>query len=97
MIKNQAQYQKPKDIIKELTTAINIISARQKNNTSNLKGASDNINKFQSLDNISKMVGLTTRSNESTISHLKGSSDINSNICSKKEHLKDFLKQFNLI
>jgi hypothetical protein len=56
--KNQAQYQNPKDILNELSTSINIINARQ-NNNSNLKGAS--------------------------------------NICNKKEHLTDLLKQFNLI
>ena len=102
IIKNQSQYQNPQDIIKELTTTSNILSARRQNKqnqqstNTNLKGASDNVNPFKSLDNIRKMVGLTTN-NESTISHLKGFSDINSNICNKKEHLKDLLKQFNLI
>ena len=53
------------------------------------------------------MVGLTTTtSNESIataaeVSHLKGASSYSTqnknNICSKKEHLKDLLKQFNLI
>ena len=46
------------------------------------------------------MFGLTT-SNESAaaeVSHLKGASDSYQNniICSKKEHLKDLLKQLNL-
>ena len=49
------------------------------------------------------MVGLTTiTSNELvTVSHLKGASSYSTqnknNTCSKKEHLKDLLKQFNLI
>ena len=104
--KNKNQYQNPQDIIKELTTASNIVNARRQKNKQNqnqqsLKGASLDINinnPFKSLDNIRKMVGLTT-SNESA-SHLKGASDStqnNNNICSKKEHLKDLLKQFNLI
>ena len=107
--KNQAQFQQSQDIIKELTTASNILSARRQNkqnqNQQSLKGASldiNNNNPFKSLDNIRKMVGLTTTSNESAtaVSHLKGASDSthNNNIfCSKKEHLKDLLKQFNLI
>ena len=116
--KNKNQYQNPKDILKELTTASNIISARQKNTqnqnqqSTKLKGASsleedinNNNNSFESLDNIRKMFGLT--SNESAtatataaVSHLKRASDSTlnkNNICSKKEHLKDLLKQFNLI
>jgi hypothetical protein len=87
VIKNQSQYQNPQYIIKELTTTNNIISARTKQNKQNeqsLKGAS-------SLDNIRKMVGLT--SNNESLLNLKGAS----NICNKKEHLKDLLKQFNLI
>ena len=112
--KNKNQYQNPQDIIKELTTASNILSARRQNKqnqnqqSTKLKGASsldNNINNpFKSLDNIRKMVGLTTTttSNESAtaVSHLKGASDSthNNNIfCSKKEHLKVLLKQFNLI
>ena len=110
---NQAQYQQnPKDILNEISTSINILSARRQNkqnqqstNTNTkLKGASlDNINNnpFKSIDNIRKMCGLA--SNESA-SHLKGASNSNSTqnknniICSsKKEHLKDLLKQFNLI
>ena len=103
--KNQAQFQQSQDIIKKLTTASNILNARRQNkqnqNQQSLKGASldiNNNNPFKSLDNIRKMIGLTT-SNESA-SHLKGASDStqnNNNICSKKEHLKDLLKQFNLI
>jgi hypothetical protein len=90
--KNQNLYQNTQDIMKELNTANNIISARTKQNKQNeqsLKGAS-------SLDNIRKMVGLT--SNESLL-NLKGASDSTpqNNICSKKEHLKDLLEQFNLI
>ena len=81
----------------------------QNQQSTKLKGASslvvedNNNNPFKSLDNIRKMVGLTTTSNESAtaVSHLKGASDStpqNNNIfCSKKEHLKDLLKQFNLI
>ena len=94
VIKNQSQYQNPQDIIKELTTANNIISARTKQNKQNeqsLKGAS-------SLDNIRKMFGLNNNINISN--QLKGASDSthqNKIICSKKEHLKDLLKQFNLI
>jgi hypothetical protein len=98
--KNQQMFQQPQDIIKELTTASNILSTRSNknnNNKSNLKGASDN--PFKSLDNIRKMVGLTT-SNESLL-NLKGASNSTpqnkNNTCSKKEHLKDLLKQFNLI
>lgn len=104
--KNQAQFQQSQDIIKELTTASNILNARRQNkqnqNQQSLKGASldiNNNNPFKSLDNIFKMFGLT--SNES-IAHLKGASSDSTqnknNICSnKKEHLKDLLKQFNLI
>ena len=109
--KNQAQFQQSQDIIKELTTASSILNSRQNTKNQNqqstkLKGASsldNNINNpFKLLDNIRKMVGLTTTSNESAtaVSHLKGASDSthNNNIfCSKKEHLKDLLKQFNLI
>ena len=103
MTKNKNQYQNPQDIIKELTTASNILSARQntqnqnqQSTKTNLKGASlvEDINPFKSFDNIRKMFGLT--SNESAAVHLKGASDSDSNICSKKEHLKDLLKQFNL-
>ena len=60
-------------------------------------GASDvniNINRYESLNNIRKMFGLT--SNESV--SLKGASNsTQNNTYSKKEHLKDLLKQFNLI
>ena len=46
------------------------------------------------MDNIRKMFGLT--SNESV--SLKGASNsTQNNTYSKKEHLKDLLKQFNLI
>jgi hypothetical protein len=92
--KNQNQYQNPQDILKELSTSINILSARRQNNNnsgSNLKGASDN--PFKSLDNIRNMVGL---GDNKVGTQLKGASS-NNNICSKKEHLKDLLKQFNLI
>ena len=105
--KNQAQYQQnPKDILNEISTSINILSARRQNNKQNqqstntntkLKGASlDNINKFQTLDNIRKMVGLT--SNESTeataeVSHLKGAS----NICDKTKSLINIKNLFGLI
>ena len=76
------------------------------NTNTKLKGASslvvedNNNNPFKSLDNIFKMFGLTTSNELVTVSHLKGASDSthnNNNICSKKEHLKDLLKQFNLI
>lgn len=61
--KNQAQYQQQntKDILNELSTSINILSTRKNNqnqHSKKLKGAS-NINSFQVLDNIRKMVGLT--------------------------------------
>ncbi len=63
--KNQAQYQNLnlQDFIKELTTASNILSARQ-NNNSKLKGASSNKNKIcnetkiQSLQNLFKQFNL---------------------------------------
>ena len=94
----------------------NIQSRRQNNNqnqqptntntNTKLKGASlleediNNNNPFKPLNNILKMVGLTTNNESITDSHLKGASDSDSNqnnICSKKEHLKDLLKQYNLI
>jgi hypothetical protein len=63
--KNQAQFQN-QDILNEISTSISIISARQnKNNSSNLKGASSNKNKIcnetkrQSLQNILKLFNLT--------------------------------------
>lgn len=109
--KNQAQFQQSQDIIKELTTESSILNSRQNTKNQNqqstkLKGASslvvedNNNNPFKSLDNIFKMFGLTTSNELVTVSHLKGASDSthnNNNICSKKEHLKDLLKQFNLI
>ena len=96
---NQQMFQQPQDIIEELNTAINILSVRRQdnnnNNESNLKGASDNNNPFKSLDNIRKMFGLTTN-NESILKGASDSTQNNNNICSKKEHLKDLLKLFNL-
>jgi hypothetical protein len=62
--KNQAQYQNPQDILKEISTSISIISARKNNknnnSSSNLKGASSNIcNKQEHLTDLLKLFGLT--------------------------------------
>jgi hypothetical protein len=60
VIKNQSQYQNPQDIIKELTTAHNILSARRQNNNnkSNLKGASNICNKKEYLTDLLKQFNL---------------------------------------
>ena len=58
--KHKNQYQNnPQDILNELSTSINILSAR-KNNKSNLKGASQicNETKIQSLKNLLKQYNL---------------------------------------
>ena len=92
VIKNQSQYQNPQDIIKELTTANNIISARTKQNKQNeqsLKGAS-------SLDNIRKMFGLNNNINISN--QLKGVSTANNNVplCDKTKSLINLKQHFGL-
>jgi hypothetical protein len=58
--KNQAQFQQPQDILNEISTSINILSARQNNNNkSNLKGASSNIcNKKEHLTDLLKLFNL---------------------------------------
>ena len=101
--KNSSLFQQPQDIINDISTSIDIINTRQNKNNNkeaNLKGASDiNTNPFKSFDNILKMFGLTSNESATTeVSHIKGASDFTqNNICNKKEHLKDLLKQLNLI
>lgn len=57
---NKDQFQQTEDILNEITTAGNILSARSNNNKSNLKGASVcNETKIKSLQNIRKLFNLT--------------------------------------
>jgi hypothetical protein len=57
--KNPAHFQQPKEILKEISIASNIINTRQ-NSKSNLKGASSNIcNKKEHLTDILKLFNLT--------------------------------------
>jgi hypothetical protein len=57
--KNQNLYQNPQDILNEISTSINILSARQNNNNkSNLKGASNICNKKEYLTDLLKQFNL---------------------------------------
>ena len=83
-----------------------MIKTKNNNNESNLKGASD-IHQFKPLENILKMVGLTTSNEEEEeVSYLKGASTTtttttttNNNIplCDKTKSLINLKKLFGLI
>lgn len=93
--RNPQLFQQPQEILGKVNQAINIISAKTKNQS--LKGASDNNNNYQSIINIHKMLGFSSDSNSNNIgaNQLIGASK-NSYIYNKKKSLINLLETFSI-